>query len=314
VGNDLMPSTATIRAVIVLALGLASCGPEETAAPAIPFAPLVDSTIKDPDNAAKIFRIDFAEVQRRYPLSRTHLTALSPDNVKTLPQEKLDQIYGRITAGPLPSGAYRSEIFFAPDGSLKDRLAEVVGGFEGRLVGTTIDTLLLMVGAVWTGKIFDRDQAVVRTSIENLAPLQAFLGDTETIMTTTIPRQGPLRFVIPDKKVWVLFPAKLYCGQSLVDGRRESVIIDYNYGEDIAGYRANPDSFTGRGGMRLRDEIRMVRPGFYLGRAYVGRVFLLNFTLYDERLAEAERAGFLTGRPVVEDCWTGEQVYDGAAR
>jgi hypothetical protein len=58
----------------------------------------------------------------------------------------------------------------------------------------------------------------------------------------------------------------------------------------------------------------MVRPGFYLGRAYVGRVFLLNFTLYDDRLAEAERAGFLAGRPVVEDCWTGEQVYDGAAR
>jgi hypothetical protein len=214
VGNDLMPSTATIRAVIVLALGLASCGPEETAAPAIPFAPLVDSTIKDPDNAAKIFRIDFAEVQRRYPLSRTHLTALSPDNVKTLPQEKLDQIYGRITAGPLPSGAYRSEIFFAPDGSLKDRLAEVVGGFEGRLVGTTIDTLLLMVGAVWTGKIFDRDQAVVRTSIENLAPLQAFLGDTETIMTATIPRQGPLRFVMPDQKVWALFPASFIAGKA----------------------------------------------------------------------------------------------------
>jgi hypothetical protein len=304
-----MPSTAMICTVILLALALASCGPEETAAPAIPFAPLVDSTIKDPDNPAKIFRIDFAEVQQRYPLSRTHLTAQSPDIVKTLPQEKLDQIYARLTAGPLPSGAYRSEIFFAPDGSLRDRLAEVVGGFEGRLVGTTIDTLLLMVRAVWTRKIFYRDQGVVRTSIENLAPLQTLLGDTETIMTATIPRQGPLSYVVPDKKVWVLFPAKFYCGQSLVDGRRESIIIDYNYGEDVAGYRANPDSFTGRGGMQLRDEIRMVRPGFYLGRAYVGRVFLLNFTLYAERLADRERAGFLAGQPVVEDCWTGEQAH-----
>ena len=234
--------------------------------------------------------------------------ALSPENVKPLPQEKLDQIYGRLTAGPLPDGAYRSEIFFAPDGSLRDRLAEIVGGFEGRLVGTTVDTLFLLVSAVWTGKVFDREHGVARTAIENLAPLQALLGDTGTIMTATIPREGPLRFIMPEKKVSVLFPAKVYCGQSLLDGRRESIIIDYNYAEDIPGYRANPDSLVGRGGLRLRDEIRMVRPGFYLGRAYVGRVFLLNFTLYDERLADGQRAGFLAGQPVIEDCWTGEQT------
>jgi hypothetical protein len=310
-----MPSFTTISFVIFLVLLLASCGgSEDTIAPAIPFAPLVDSTIKDPDNPTKVFRVDFAEVQQRYPLSRAHLSALSPNNVKALAQEKLDQIYARITAGPLPGGAYRNEIFFAPDGSLRDRLAEIVGGFQGRLVGTAVDTLLLVVSTVWTGKLFYREQGVARTSIENLPPLQAILGDTETIMTATIPRQGPLRFIIPDKKVWLLFPAKFYCGQSLLDGRRESVIIDYNYGEDIAGYRANPDSFAGRGGLRLRDEIRMVRPGFYLGRAYVGRVFLLNFTLYNERLADGERAGFLSDQPIAEDCWTGEQTSASAAR
>ena len=307
----MMPSTAVIRTVIFLALS--ACSPDETAGPAIPFAPLVDATVKDPDNAAKIFHVDFAEVQQRYPLSRAHLSALSPDNVKPLPQEKLDQIYARITAGSLPNGVYRSEIFFAPDGSLKDRLGEVVGGFEGRLVGTTIDTSLLMVRTVWIGKIFYREQGVARTSIENLAPLQPLLDNPETIMTVTIPRQGPLRFVIPDKTVWVLFPAKFYCGQSLVDGRRESIVIDYNYGEDIAGYRANPDSFAGRGGLQLRDEIRMVRPGFYLGRAYIGRMFLLNFTLYDESLADRERAGFLAGRPLVEECWAGEQMHNTKA-
>ena len=255
-----------------------------------------------------MFRVDFAELQQRYPLSRAHLATLSPEKVKPLAQEKLDQIYGRLIAGPLPNGAYRSEIFFAPDGSVRDRLAEIVGGFQGRLVGTTVDTLLLLVNAVWTGKVFDRENGVVRTAIENLAPLQALLGDTETTMTATIPREGPLRFILPDKKVSLLFPAKVYCGQSLLDGRRESIIIDYNYAEDLPGYRANPDSLAGRGGLRLRDEIRMVRPGFYLGRAYVGRVFLLNFILYDERLADGQRAGFLAGQPVMEDCWTGEQT------
>ena len=309
-----MPSTPIMRSVIFLALLLAACGPEEdAAAPAIPYAPLVDTTIQDPDNPTKIFHVDFAEVEQRYPLSHTHLAALSPKNVKPLPQEKLDQIYARLTAGPLPDGAYRSEIFFAPDGSLRDRLAEVVGGFEGRLVGTTVDTLLLLVSAVWTGKVFDRDHGLARTAIENLAPLQAILGDTGTIMTATVPREGPLRFIMPEKKVAVLFPAKVYCGQSLLDGRRESVIIDYNYGEDIDGFRANPDGFVGRGGLRLRNEIRIIRPGFYLGRAYIGRVFLLNFTLYDEHLADGQRAGFLAGQPFTQDCWTGEQTAHNAA-
>jgi hypothetical protein len=32
----------------------------------------------------------------------------------------------------------------------------------------------------------------------------------------------------------------------------------------------------------VRDEIRMIRPGFYLGRAYLDRGFALNFTLYDK--------------------------------
>jgi hypothetical protein len=309
-----MPSTPITQSMVFLALLLGACGPDDTAAPVIPFAPLVDSTAHDPDNPTKIFRVDFAEVERRYRLSRTHLAALSPENVKPLPQEKLDQIYGRLTAGPLPNGAYRSEIFFASDGSPRDRLAEVVGGFEGRLVGTTVDTLFLLVSAVWTGKVFDRENGVVRTAIENLTPLRPLLGNAQTIMTATIPRQGLLRFIMPEKKVSVLFPAKVYCGQSLLDGRRESIIIDYNYAEGIPGYRANPDSLAGPGGLRLRDEIRMVRPGFYLGRTYVGRVFLLNFTLYDERFADEERASFLGGQPLVQNCWTGEQTNKQAAR
>jgi hypothetical protein len=309
-----MPSTPITQSVVFLALLLGACGPDDTAAPAIPFAPLVNSTIHDPDNPTKIFRVDFAEVEQHYPLSRTHLAALSPENVKPLAQEKLDQIYGRLTAGPLPNGAYQSEIFFAPHAGLPVQLAEIVGGFQGRLVGPTLDTLLLLVGSVWTGKIFDREQGIARTSIDKLAPLQPLLGDTETILTTTIPSDGPFRFIIPNKKVWMLFPAKVYCGQSLLDGRRESIIIDYNYAEDIAGYRPSPDSFAGRGGLQLRDEIRVIRPGFYLGRAYVGRVFLLNFTLYDERFADRERAGFLGGQPLVQDCWTGEPTKDQAVR
>jgi hypothetical protein len=43
-------------------------------------------------------------------------------------------------------------------------------------------------------------------------------------------------------------------------------------------------------------------------------MFLLDFTLYDESLAERERAGFAAGQPVIDDCWTGEQATGGISR
>src|SRR5206468_11351131 len=75
-----------------------------------------------------------------------------------------------------------------------------------------------------------------------------------------------------------VFPARLYCGQSLRDSRRESIIIDYSFSDldgDIDDYRPVPDNLAGGAGMRVRDEIRMVRPGFYLGRAYMDGMFAL---------------------------------------
>ena len=109
-----------------------------------------------------------------------------------------------------------------------------------------------------------------------------------------------------------MFPAKLHCGQSLLDGRRESVIIDYAYTDEIEGYQESPDSLAGRGGLLIRDEIRMVRPGFYLGRAYAHKAFLLNFTLYNADVAEAEGTAFAEGGTIAEDCWTGEQIRQAA--
>jgi hypothetical protein len=106
---------------------------------------------------------------------------------------------------------------------------------------------------------------------------------------------------------WLLFPAKLYCGQSLLDGRRESIIIDYAFTDEIPGYRPMPDSLAGRDGFKIRDEIRMVRPGLYLGRAYIDRAFALNFVLYNKEVAERDGPAFAKGGRVNEDCWSGTQ-------
>ena len=60
--------------------------------------------------------------------------------------------------------------------------------------------------------------------------------------------------------------------------------------------RSSPDALAGRNGLRIRDEIRMIRPGFYLGRAYANKIFLLNFILYNSEVADAGLEGFTRGR------------------
>jgi hypothetical protein len=50
----------------------------------------------------------------------------------------------------------------------------------------------------------------------------------------------------------------------------------------------------------------MIRPGLYLGRAYMDHAFVLNFILHNKELAEAGEAEFLTGQ-IKEDCWGGTQ-------
>jgi hypothetical protein len=298
-----------------IAFLVATCGQDEAVAPpAIPFAPLSDPSLKDPDNPTKVFRVDFARVEEEFPLSRADLMKLTPKNLALLSQEEIDQIYGRLTAGSIPDGIYEGNLFFARGSSMPERLEEIVGGIKGRFVGSLVDTLEGLVRLTWQGKTFDREQRIARTLVEDFAALRTLVDDPDTVTTVAVPRRGLLRFVSPTDRVWVLFPAKLYCGQSLIDGRRESVIIDYNYNDEIAGYRANPDGLLGRGGLALRDEIRQVRPGFYLGRAYVGHVFLLNFTLLNGELAERETPGFAAGRETAEDCWAGEQIRKAGAQ
>lgn len=275
--------------------------------PAIPFAPLTDTTLIDPDNPTKVFRIDMARVENDYPLDRTDLAGLDPAHILSLTQEEVDQLYGRLAAGPIPDGPYLGDLFFPRGDDMEPRLQEILGGFEGRLAGAKTERAERVGRALWKGKMFYREERLLRNFIEDFRPLSGLIDDEDALPTARVPREGLLRYVLPTTSVWLLFPAKLYCGQSLLDGRRESVIIDYAYNDELLGYQERPDALVGRNGLRIRDEIRMIRPGFYLGRAYVNKIFLLNFILYNAEVAEAGRDGFAAGREVAEDCWTGEQ-------
>lgn len=283
--------------------------------PDIPFAPLTDPSIVDPDNPLKLFRVDFAEVERGFPLTRDDLMKLTPAGLLQLNQEEIDQIYARLTPGPIPDGPYQGDLFFARGGEdqLVPRLEEILGGLEGRLAGRKVELLEKVGRALWKGKMFYRDERMLRNFIDDFQPLRPLIGDPGALLKAEVAREGWLKYILPTTDVWLMFPAKLYCGQSLLDARREAVVIDYAYSETLPGYQAQPDSMVGRGGLRIRDEIRMIRPGFYLGRAYARGMFLLNFSLYNAEVADAAATGFAAGEPVAEDCWIGEQArYSGS--
>ena len=257
-----------------------------------------------PDNADFRQKMDLAEVEYKFPLLPADLSKITPANLATLSQEEIDQIYARLSAGPIPDGPFDGEILFPRGSSGKFRAAEIMGGLTGtalQLKGIALDA----VGeSLWHGKVFYRDERVLRNRIEDLSALKK-VGLVEG---------DPKKIRVGDKDAWLLFPAKLYCGQSLFDSRRESIIIDYFFTEEIPGYQEKPDFLAGRRGVRVRDEIRMVRPGFYLGRAYLDRVFGLNFTLYNKAIAEKDGPAFVQTGQVKEDCWVGTQARAYASR
>lgn len=242
---------------------------------------------------------DFAEVEYQHPLTPSDLAKITPKYLATLDQEQVDQIYARLTTGPIPDGAFDGGLFF-PKGTSGDlRLAEIVGGWKGFAVNLKGETLEVVGKTLWKGKVFYRDQRVLRNRIEDLVLLKPLIEGN----LSDIPKID-----VKGRDAWLLFPAKLYCGQSLLDSRRESIIIDYAFSDEIEGYRERPDFLAGRRGLKVRDEIRMVRPGFYLGRAYADRAFLLNFTLYNEDIAKRDGEAFTKAGKVAQDCWNGAQV------
>jgi hypothetical protein len=240
---------------------------------------------------------DFARVEHDFPLSRSDLMSWMPEDFSHLDQEQIDQIYARLTAGPIPNGPYQGSIVFAKGGGLK-RIGEILGGVRGLGVRVLAAKLDFLGEAIWKGKVFYKDKMVLRNLIRDRALLKAALD---------LEPDGFMKTQVDGKDAWLLFPAKLYCGQSLLDSRRESLIIDYAFSDEVEGYQENPDYLAGRRGLQVRDEVRMVRPGLYLGRAYLGRVFALNFTLYNEGVAKEGIDAFVETGRIEEDCYVGAQ-------
>jgi hypothetical protein len=231
---------------------------------------------------------DATRLRSEFALTDAERRALTPENIKSLTQEQVDQIYQRLSSGPIPDGPFRGDLFFPRDRDHHARIRDVADPSPGITENIAAMRLEHLGRVLWKGKAFFRSQGILRNRIDDLAILKPIIKDSDTIPRLTFDGQT----------TWLLFPARVSCGNSRLEPARRAIVIDYAQGPQIEGYRPIPDKLAGREGLNILDEIRIVRRGFYLGRAYFGQRFALNFTLFDPSSA-AETA---PSPEVQEDC------------
>ena len=231
---------------------------------------------------------DPARLRSEYALTDAERRALTPQAFRTLTQEQVDQIYLRLASGPMPDGPFRGDLFFPRDRDGRARIRDVAD--PALPLAAHIATLRVerLGRALWRGKAFFRSQGILRNRIEDLAILRPIIRDSGTIPRLTFDGQT----------TWLLFPAAVSCGASRLEPVRRSIVIDYSRGPTIEGYREVPDKLAGPEGLNILDEVRIVRRGLYLGRAYFGQRFALNFTLLDPAAA----ADAPPSTEIQEDC------------
>jgi hypothetical protein len=258
-----------------------------------------------------MYRPDAARVESSAPLTVGDRQGISAALLKGYTQEQLDQLYFRLGSGPIPTGDFNGTILVkntlvqAIEGKLIDSFTSqgLISGLVRKAILKFLcqsqDGLECIGGYLWKGKHFYPPAADGGVELRNAIPM--FVRDPIGLRLANLEGFiAPLQKARVDKfngsDFMMLFPANVYCGISLIDARRESIVIDYAYGDDYKPFIPEVDGIAGRDGKGIRDEIRMVKPGLYLGRAYADKIFLLNFVL------EA-------ARPSAQDwsnrCWSG---------
>jgi hypothetical protein len=253
----------------------------------------------------KVGKIKVFNVQDFFKPYENDSNATLAKDLETWSLEGLEQLYARLSSGPWPFGdqneiQYEGIAKLHPQDGAVSRVDELIfstpfvntifGGAAGATVRQEFASNLAKL--FWHGKVFRKGPGkTVHTLVNRIPELPALrlvlnkkLGEGENIQT----QGGGL---LSGTKEDLMAPAKVYCGQSILDSRKESFIIDYSYSESVPVNGVKFDNaqkvpahrtIVGRNGLDIRDEIRMVRPGLYLGRAYAKRQFLLTFILHND--------------------------------
>jgi hypothetical protein len=205
-------------------------------------------------------------------------------------QEQIDQIYARLTAGPIPDGPFDGGLFF-PKGQRRT-LSEIVG-FAGLAVELKSVKLELLGSALWKGKVFYRDDWLLRNRIETPC-CSSPLSKATCLRFRRSPRTDETSgscFLPALLRPACSTPGASPSSSILLHGRAAGVPPAPRLSgrqERFAGARRNP-----HGAARVLSR-----------RAYIGKVFLLNFTLYNAEVAERDGAAFTQTRRKEDCCGT----------
>jgi hypothetical protein len=212
---------------------------------------------------------DGDQLRNSYALSDAERNSLSPDVLRQLDQAQVDQIYQRLSPGPIPDGAFAGDLFFPRGVNRRVRIRDVAPSLPAKLSALAAMPFEDLGRLLWKGKVFFKSDGILRNRIDDLLLLKPLIPDSSSIPKATFDGQT----------TWLLFPAQVSCGTSMLEPSRHAIVIDYSKGPQIQGYREIPDGLAGPTALDIRDEIRVVKPGLYLGRAYFRGRFGLNFTL-----------------------------------
>ena len=199
-----------LTAIAVLGVTSFTLGACHSSLPAIRFAP--------PGT-------DREQLRRDYALTDAERMALTPQSLHALTQAQVDQIYLRLSSGPIPDGPFRGDLFFPRDADGHARLRDVASPVPGALTHVAALRLEHFGRMLWRGKAFFRSQGILRNRIEDLAVLKPIIGDTSGIERLTFDGQT----------TWLLFPALLSCSESRLDPSTRSTVIDYSRGSEVDG-------------------------------------------------------------------------------
>jgi hypothetical protein len=179
-------------------------------------------------------------------------------SAKQLRQAQVDQIYQRLSPGAIPDGPFNGDLFFPRGATRHQRIRDVAPSLPTELSALAVLPFERLGRVFWKGKVFFKSEGILRNRVEDLLLLKGLIKDDASIPKLTFDGQT----------TWLLFPAQLSCGASILEPARRAIVIDYSKGPQIAGYREVPDKLGGPEGLDIDDEVRVVRPGLYLGRAY----------------------------------------------
>ena len=312
IGSAARPLTLRFAGRVMPGQGSGAAG-----SPDIPFAPTVDPSLKDPDNPAKKFRVDFARVEHEFPLSRADLMKITPENVAALSQEEVDQLYGRLTAGPIPDGPYLGDLFF------RARREHCARGWRRSSAGSrdaspsgNIELLESSAAPTLEGQgVLPRRAHPAEHDRETSSVLRPLVDDPTYGPEHHHPARRPARPPLPNgRRSGCCFRRSSIAGRACSTARRESVIVDYAYSDEIDGYRKSPDLLAGP--RRPPDPRRDPDdPAGLLSRPRLREPDVpAELHALQRGGGRARRPGLRRGEAVAEDCWPGEQRRTTAVR